>query len=143
MNKRENWKRGTVAEERTLAFLDEKRGRVERVTDVKNPDLIWESDYSEMLAVEVKSVEGITKGKVGRITITKGQWENTIQYAEEKRYTPCVMVEIIVRASFRMYWMLTRKRVDDRMGKSSATFTVWEVVRDGILIGWEKGRRRT
>ena len=131
MRRRANKIRGIKAEHRTLAFLRKHGGSAHRVVDAENPDLVW-----RRYAVEVKSTLTVTDGRASRIGITRKQWEDTKVYAQTHNFLmPVVIVEIIVRGSFYMYWLLTGGIIEEKMRNNYASFSLWQVFRHGIKIG--------
>ena len=145
MRSSDNKQRGIDSENRIIEYLSEGlRGNAYKIKfrmNDGNPDIVWnkrimpyfEEHYFEY-ALEAKSVTSITVGEVGVIAITTEQWEDTKEYAEKRGMTPALIVEVIVKGSFKMYWLLSEKVVEEKMRRTMASFTVWQVVRLGERI---------
>jgi len=80
-------------------------------------------------------VQTITAGRVGRIYITKKQWDETLEFAGKEELIPLVSVEFIIRGKQLLYWCLQQGIVDQRMKANGATFTVWQTLKWGSKIG--------
>jgi len=135
-------RRGMKAEERMYNIMIHDYGRTDKLPDHVNPDFLLHAqifgfDLIPPYAVECKSIVTHAKDYVGRIKITRAQWEETLDRSDHLGWdaTPVVMVEINVRSSpIKIYYLLTNDQVMEKMGVNSASFTVWEIVKIGTRL---------
>lgn len=148
MRRSRNKARGNRAEQRTRKFL-EKFGKIfNTASGWSNPDFEWYPDDIEVLGiipgfgpigfgVEVKSALSITAGEVGRIGVSRTQWVEILRYCEHFNIEPLLVLEIIIRGSFRMYWCLFDYQVNKRFEATTAKmacWSIWQFLRDGRRI---------
>ena len=133
-------RRGHEAEERMYAILRD-YGPTQKLGNI-NPDFLLHGQISlypliPPYAIECKSIVTHAKDYVGRIKITRSQWEETLERSDHLGWdaTPLVMVEVNVRGSpIKIYYLLSNQQVMDKMGENSASFTVWEIVKIGFRL---------
>ena len=141
MRSPDNKQRGIDSEKRIIKHLST-RGKASAINnDNDNPDILWKRRIEPLFeehyydyALEAKSVTGITMCQVGVMAITKEQWDETREYANNHQLYPSLIVEIIVKGSFNMYWLLNADVIDMKMRKTMASFTVWQVINLGEQI---------
>lgn len=134
-------RRGKEGEERMYALMMD-LGVAKKVPDMwDNPDFTWTPYDVEVVgwgpyAVECKSIVHHAKNYVGRIKISREQWDETKDFCRvNSPRKPIVMVEVNIRASpIKIYYILTNEQVEAKMSENHACFTVWEIIKDGIRI---------
>lgn len=135
MRRSVNKTRGNRAERRTREYLEKVGTVIDRARKWQNPDFEWFPVPGQIgYGVEVKSALSITAGEVGRIGVSRTQWGEILEYCELYHLEPLLVLEVIVRGSFRMYWSLNRKQVDERFKQTTAKmacWSIWQFLRDG------------
>lgn len=137
-----NKKRGMKAEFRICDYLNSIGMPTSVTSSLQDwPDIVTEN-FTHNYGLEAKSIKPISGNKVGRIKITKLEWNKLIAFCKANNAEPKLVVELNIPRTENLYFWVEGAHIS-RLFKAKETarkkkflsLTVWQVIRLGDKLG--------
>jgi len=126
-----NVRLGDEAVERVMALLHSKIYWTEKVyTNKFSPDLKCIHN-TRVYGIEVKSLKGVSGGKIGRVFIDRSQWNGLVKWCDNIFAIPYAIFEIKGGHAGYLYRFIKGDLISEKMGDKGLSLTAWQIIKLG------------